>query len=170
MSKFLTSFFITMLLSTLLSTLPRTSSFQTILPRTLPISKRALSTIIFNDPNNPKPRKPPVKWGRESSNWDAHSFPSTRKKRGRRGRGGGRGRRPPPPEPEYGEPGRGCFGKFVTPGSSVMVVKKMDQRTGIETKGIVQRLLTKAAYHPRGIKVMLVDGVVGRITVLDDEI
>ena len=51
-----------------------------------------------------------------------------------------------------------------------MVVKKEDQRTGIETEGIVQRLLTNAAYHPRGIKVMLVDGTVGRITVLNDEI
>jgi uncharacterized repeat protein (TIGR03833 family) len=50
-----------------------------------------------------------------------------------------------------------------------MVVKKEDQRTGVETRGIVQRLLTNAEYHPRGIKVMLVDGTVGRITVLNDE-
>ncbi|GMH64755.1 hypothetical protein TrST_g1215 [Triparma strigata] len=132
------------------------------------VSSRTLS-ILFNDPNNPKPPKAPVPWGRASSNWDAHSFPSSRKKKRGAGGRGGRQRRPPPPEPEYGEAGRGCFGKFVTPGCSVMVVKKEDQRTGIETRGIVQRLLTNAAYHPRGIKVMLVDGTVGRIAVLNDE-
>jgi uncharacterized repeat protein (TIGR03833 family) len=46
----------------------------------------------------------------------------------------------------------------------VYVVKKEDQRTGRETRGVVSRLLTNAACHLRGIKVMLADGTVGRVT------
>jgi uncharacterized repeat protein (TIGR03833 family) len=47
--------------------------------------------------------------------------------------------------------------------AEVVVVKKEDQRTGRETRGIVSRHLTRSEYHPRGIKVMLADGVVGRV-------
>jgi uncharacterized repeat protein (TIGR03833 family) len=48
-------------------------------------------------------------------------------------------------------------------GSKVLVVRKEDQPTGRLTEGIVKRLLTNSAVHPRGIKVMLQDGVVGRV-------
>ncbi|MFR1710151.1 MAG: YwbE family protein [Clostridium sp.] len=48
-------------------------------------------------------------------------------------------------------------------GSKVLIVKKEDQRTGKLTSGIVMRLLTNSAVHPRGIKVMLEGGVVGRV-------
>lgn len=48
-------------------------------------------------------------------------------------------------------------------GTRVMVVKKEDQRTGKLTEGVVKRILTNSAVHPRGIKVMLEDGVVGRV-------
>lgn len=48
-------------------------------------------------------------------------------------------------------------------GCRVMVVQKQDQRTGKLTEGIVRRLLTNSANHPRGIKVMLEDGIVGRV-------
>lgn len=48
-------------------------------------------------------------------------------------------------------------------GIRVLVVKKEDQRTGKLTEGVVKRLLTNSAVHPRGIKVMLEDGVVGRV-------
>lgn len=48
-------------------------------------------------------------------------------------------------------------------GSKVLVVKKEDQRTGKLTEGTVTRLLTNSSVHPRGIKVMLQDGVVGRV-------
>jgi uncharacterized repeat protein (TIGR03833 family) len=48
-------------------------------------------------------------------------------------------------------------------GSKVMVVQKQDQRSGKLTEGIVQRLLTNSAVHPRGIKVMLESGIVGRV-------
>lgn len=48
-------------------------------------------------------------------------------------------------------------------GTKVLVVKKEDQGTGKLTEGVVKRLLTNSAVHPRGIKVMLEDGVVGRV-------
>lgn len=48
-------------------------------------------------------------------------------------------------------------------GTRVLVVKKEDQRTGKLTEGVVKRLLTNSAVHPRGIKVMLEDDVVGRV-------
>lgn len=40
---------------------------------------------------------------------------------------------------------------------------KADQRTGKRTEGTVAKLLTKSAFHPHGIKVMLADGQVGRV-------
>lgn len=48
-------------------------------------------------------------------------------------------------------------------GSKVKVVQKPHQRTGQLTEGVVAKLLTKSANHPHGIKVMLVDGIVGRV-------
>lgn len=48
-------------------------------------------------------------------------------------------------------------------GAKVKIVLKADQRTGKLTEGIVGRLLTNSPTHPHGIKVMLVDGQVGRI-------
>jgi uncharacterized repeat protein (TIGR03833 family) len=41
--------------------------------------------------------------------------------------------------------------------------RKQNQRSGTLTEGIVQRILTKSPTHPHGIKVMLEDGVVGRV-------
>lgn len=48
-------------------------------------------------------------------------------------------------------------------GSEVAVVQKHHQRTGELTEGIVKRILTKSPNHPHGIKVMLEDGIVGRV-------
>lgn len=48
-------------------------------------------------------------------------------------------------------------------GAKVSVVQKQDQRTGKLTEGIVAKLLTKSPNHPHGIKVMLEDGIVGRV-------
>jgi uncharacterized repeat protein (TIGR03833 family) len=48
-------------------------------------------------------------------------------------------------------------------GSQVKVVQKPHQRTGELTEGVVARLLTKSKTHPHGIKVMLDDGIVGRV-------
>ncbi len=51
----------------------------------------------------------------------------------------------------------------IRPGMLVRVVEKQNQGTGALTEGIVARLLTKSPHHPRGIKVMLEDGRVGRV-------
>lgn len=51
----------------------------------------------------------------------------------------------------------------IKPGMTVDIVLKADQRTGRLTRGVVARLLTKSPSHPRGIKVMLEDGQVGRV-------
>jgi uncharacterized repeat protein (TIGR03833 family) len=48
-------------------------------------------------------------------------------------------------------------------GSKVKIVLKADQPTGKLTEGIVSRILTNSRVHPRGIKVMLEDGRVGRV-------
>ena len=54
----------------------------------------------------------------------------------------------------------------VAPGADVSIVLKEDQRTGKLTRGIVQDLLTKSAFHPRGIKVRLQGGKIGRVQVI----
>ena len=48
-------------------------------------------------------------------------------------------------------------------GAEVDIVLKKDQPTGKLTHGKVAKLLTSKAVHPRGIKVMLEDGQVGRV-------
>jgi len=48
-------------------------------------------------------------------------------------------------------------------GFTVEVVQKHHQRTGELTEGVVKRLLTKSPKHTHGIKVMLEDGIVGRV-------
>jgi uncharacterized repeat protein (TIGR03833 family) len=51
----------------------------------------------------------------------------------------------------------------LKPGLRVAVVSKEDQPTGQLTIGIIARLLTNSQHHPRGCKVMLTTGVVGRV-------
>jgi uncharacterized repeat protein (TIGR03833 family) len=51
----------------------------------------------------------------------------------------------------------------IQPGMKVRVVEKQNQRTGKLTEGIVQRILTNSPTHPHGIKVMLANGIVGRV-------
>lgn len=51
----------------------------------------------------------------------------------------------------------------IKPGALVQIVLKADQPTGKLTEGIVAELLTNSANHPRGIKVRLNDGQVGRV-------
>jgi uncharacterized repeat protein (TIGR03833 family) len=48
-------------------------------------------------------------------------------------------------------------------GLEVGIVLKADQRTNRITRGVVQDILTKSAFHPHGIKVRLADGQVGRV-------
>lgn len=57
----------------------------------------------------------------------------------------------------------GTIRKNIKVGTEVLVVQKQDQRSGKLTQGIVQKLLTNSEVHPRGIKVMLEGGIVGRV-------
>jgi len=54
-------------------------------------------------------------------------------------------------------------------GLEVEVVQKQDQRTGDLTNGFVKKILTKSAFHPHGIKVMLDTGEVGRVKEIVEE-
>lgn len=55
------------------------------------------------------------------------------------------------------------FRKNIRPGLAVKVVQKQHQRTGQLTEGTVKDILTSSAIHPRGIKVRLTSGIVGRV-------
>ncbi len=54
----------------------------------------------------------------------------------------------------------------VRPGQHVAVVLKADQLSGKLTQGVVAELLTNSPTHPRGIKVRLESGEVGRVRVI----
>ncbi|MDD2212794.1 MAG: YwbE family protein [Clostridia bacterium] len=51
----------------------------------------------------------------------------------------------------------------IQAGITVDIVLKKDQRTGKRTRGIVKDILTNSQQHPRGIKVRLEDGQIGRV-------
>ena len=51
----------------------------------------------------------------------------------------------------------------IKAGTKVMIVQKQHQRTGQLTEGIVKDILTNSSNHPRGIKVRLESGLIGRV-------
>ncbi len=53
--------------------------------------------------------------------------------------------------------------KNIQVGKEVEVVQKNHQRSGELTEGIVKKILTNSPTHPHGIKVMLEEGIVGRV-------
>lgn len=53
--------------------------------------------------------------------------------------------------------------KNIMSGKTVKVVQKQHQRTGQLTEGVVKDILTSSPVHPRGIKVRLASGIVGRV-------
>lgn len=57
----------------------------------------------------------------------------------------------------------GCDREDIRPGLEVEIVLKEDQPTGRLTRGIVRDILTNSSSHPRGIKVRLQSGAVGRV-------
>lgn len=57
----------------------------------------------------------------------------------------------------------GTIRQNITPGITVDIVLKADQRSGKLTHGVVKDILTNSANHPHGIKVRLQDGQVGRV-------
>lgn len=56
----------------------------------------------------------------------------------------------------------------IRPGMRVRAIEKHNQPTGMLTEGIVARILTSSLTHPHGIKVMLVNGKVGRVQSIVD--
>ena len=57
----------------------------------------------------------------------------------------------------------GNLRKNIQIGLTVEVVQKQDQRSGNLTTGVVKKILTNSPNHPHGIKVMLENGIVGRV-------
>jgi uncharacterized repeat protein (TIGR03833 family) len=53
--------------------------------------------------------------------------------------------------------------KNIRQGSRVKIVQKQHQSTGQLTEGVVKDLLTNSAVHHRGIKVRLMNGIIGRV-------
>lgn len=60
----------------------------------------------------------------------------------------------------------GTYRRNIRPGMRVAIVLKEDQPTGELTTGVVRDLLTSSDEHPRGIKVRLVSGLVGRVKII----
>lgn len=57
----------------------------------------------------------------------------------------------------------GTIRENIRPSIVVDVVLKQDQQIGKLTRGIVKDILTNSPIHPRGIKVRLESGEVGRV-------
>jgi uncharacterized repeat protein (TIGR03833 family) len=57
----------------------------------------------------------------------------------------------------------GTIRSQIKPGQKVAIVLKKDQRSGLLTEGIVDKILTNSPNHPHGIKVKLTNGLVGRV-------
>ncbi len=57
----------------------------------------------------------------------------------------------------------GCQRKNIKHGTTVAIVLKQDQESGLLTDGVVRDILTKSPNHPHGIKVRLMSGEVGRV-------
>ena len=51
----------------------------------------------------------------------------------------------------------------IKPGSAVWIIEKENYGTDKYKQGIVKEVLSPGASHPRGIKVRLTDGSVGRV-------
>jgi uncharacterized repeat protein (TIGR03833 family) len=60
----------------------------------------------------------------------------------------------------------GTYRRNVRAGMKVAIVLKEDQPTGELTTGVVRDLLTNSDEHPRGIKVRLQSGQVGRVKII----
>jgi uncharacterized repeat protein (TIGR03833 family) len=72
------------------------------------------------------------------------------------------------PEPVVRAGASGNRRADVRPGQRVAIVMKADQDTGKLTEGVVRALLTSSEFHPRGIKVRLESGEVGRVKIIYD--
>ena len=57
----------------------------------------------------------------------------------------------------------------IKPGSAVWVIEKENYGTDKYKQGIVKDVLSPGGLHPRGIKVRLMDGTIGRVQWLVNE-
>lgn len=112
------------------------------------------AAAMMNRPRNKQPRPP-----RDGS--DAGRGRGQTRGRGGRGSSRGGGRQWTPGTPQQAA-GTVPTLRQVVPGASVFIILKDDQSSGQETAGVVQDVLT-SGNHPRGIKVRLQDGQVGRV-------
>lgn len=53
--------------------------------------------------------------------------------------------------------------RYPKPGDTVKIVQKKDYASGNLTEGVVKDVLTKKQVHPRGHKVRLTNGIIGRV-------
>jgi uncharacterized repeat protein (TIGR03833 family) len=59
--------------------------------------------------------------------------------------------------------------RYPKPGDRVRVAQKKDYASGVLTEGIVKDVLTSKQFHPRGHKVRLTNGIIGRIQEFADQ-
>lgn len=53
--------------------------------------------------------------------------------------------------------------RYPQPGDKVRIVEKSNYSSGKLTEGVVKDVLTSKRFHPRGHKVRLTSGIIGRI-------
>lgn len=137
---------------------------RTLKPAGVSIKNRA---IHMNHPQNQQPQAPRGDGVRGGRGGRGHG----RGRGGRGGRGGwGAGRGGNHGHRGAGSPQQAAGTiptvREVIPGTGVFIILKEDQPTGQETRGVVSEVLT-SGNHPRGIKVRLRDGQVGRVQRMD---
>ena len=72
-------------------------------------------------------------------------------------------RRPSPVDLSRAGEAGGTVRAQIRRGLRVAIVQKADQESGALTEGVVREILTSSPTHPRGIKVRLESGEVGRV-------
>lgn len=60
--------------------------------------------------------------------------------------------------------------RYPKPGDRVNIIQKKHYSTGELTSGVVKEVLTKKRFHPRGHKVRLEGGIIGRVQSFVDEV
>ena len=58
--------------------------------------------------------------------------------------------------------------RYPIPGDKVKIVEKKNYDYGTLTEGIVKNVLTSKKFHPRGHKVRLKNGIIGRVQEFSD--
>ncbi len=59
--------------------------------------------------------------------------------------------------------------RYPKSGDKVRVAEKKNYDSGQLTEGVVRDVLTSKKFHPRGHKVRLINGIIGRVQVFADQ-